>query len=78
MDMSDKDIQFWTALADAINSHGLAGIMAFILAYLRMIYDETEPRFSRQMLEAGLGACITVVVGLTAENFGASSGWSFA
>ena len=52
--------------------------MAFALGYLRIIYDDKESRPLRQFIEALLGACITVVVGLSAEHFGMSSGWAYA
>ena len=76
--MPDKYTHVWLALIDMLNTHGLAGLMAFILGYLRIIYDERESRPGRQFIEAALGACITVVVGLTAEHFGMSGGWAYA
>lgn len=75
--MPDKTL-LWSALVEAFNTHGLAGIMAFALGYLRIIYDDKESRPVRQFIEALLGACITVVVGLSAEHFGMSSGWAYA
>jgi lambda family phage holin len=78
MKMPDKYTHVWPALIDMLNTHGLAGLMAFILGYLRIIYDERESRPGRQFIEAALGACITVVVGLTAEHFGMSGGWAYA
>jgi lambda family phage holin len=78
MKMPDKYTHVWPALIDMLNTHGLAGLMAFVLGYLRIIYDERESRPMRQFIESTLGACITVVVGLTAEHFGMSSGWAYA
>ena len=75
--MPDKTL-LWPALMEALNTHGLAGLMAFALGYLRIIYDDKESRPVRQFIEALLGACITVVVGLSAEHFGMSSGWAYA
>ena len=65
--MPDKYTTVWPALVEAFNTHGLAGLMAFALGYLRIIYDDKESRPMRQFIEALLGACITVVVGLTAD-----------
>lgn len=76
--MPDKGTEFWGVLLNALNTHGLAGLMAFVLGYLRIVYDDKEARPVRQFIEALLGACITVVVGLSAEHFGMSSGWAFA
>ena len=76
--MPEKYTGVFGALIDALNTHGLAGLMAFVLGYLRIIYDDRETRLVRQFIEALLGACITVVVGLTAEHFGMSSGWAYA
>lgn len=76
--MPEKSAAVWLSLLDALNTHGLAGLMAFVLGYLRIIYDDRESRPMRQFIEALLGACITVVVGLSAEHFGMSSGWAYA
>ena len=59
--MPDKYTTVWPALVEAFNTHGLAGLMAFVLGYLRIIYDGRESRPMRQFIEALLGACITVV-----------------
>ena len=76
--MPEEDPQFWSTLIDALNNHGPAAALAFVVAYLRIIFDSTEPRPFRQLLEAMLGACITLVIGLTCESFGWSPGWSYA
>lgn len=76
--MPEKYTGVFPALMEALNTHGLAGLLAFVLGYLRIIYDDRESKPMRQFIEALLGACITVVVGLSAEHFGMSSGWAYA
>jgi len=76
--MSDKDVQFWSQLMYAMHSQGLAGLLAFALGMLRLAYDKSEPSLLRSLLESSLGSCITVVVGMTAVEFGLSGGWAFA
>lgn len=74
----DQGSGFLNQLTQAVNSHGMAAGMAFLLSWLRIQYDGKEPRPLRRLIEALLGSAITVAVGLTAESFGMSSGWSFA
>ncbi|MDV5862008.1 phage holin, lambda family [Pseudomonas mendocina] len=76
--MPDKDPSFWAIVLLALREHGLAVALAFVLSYVRILYDDKEPKPVRQLLEASLGALIVFLVGLAAEKFGMSSGWSYA
>lgn len=76
--MPDKDPSFWAIVLLALREHGLAVALAFVLSYVRILYDDKEPKPVRQLLEASLGALIVLLVGLAAEKFGMSSGWSYA
>lgn len=76
--MPDKDPGLWDALLVVLRDHGLAVVLTFALSYMRILYDDKEPSVMRQLIEATLGALIVLAVGLTAERFGASSGWSYA
>lgn len=76
--MTDKDPSFWMVIILALREHGLAVALAFILSYVRILYDDKESSPVRQLLEAMLGALLVLLVGLAAEKFGMSSGWSYA
>ena len=75
--MPEKDPSFLAVVILAMRDHGLAVALAFALSYVRILYDAKEPRPVRQIIEALLGAIITLVVGISCEKFGLSSGWSF-
>lgn len=75
--MPEKDIGFWLTLLSIIRDHGVLGLMAFVISYVRIMYDGQEPRPLRRLLEATLGGLIAVAVGLTCEAFEISSGWSY-
>lgn len=75
--MPEKDLSFWSVVILAMRDHGLAVALAFALSYVRILYDAKEPRPVRQIIEALLGAIITLVVGISCKKFGLSSGWSF-
>lgn len=74
----EKDPTFWVIVAAALKDHGLAGLLAFVLSYLRSLYDDKEPRWDRQLLEAALGGVLVFMVGIGAEKFGMSGGYSYA
>jgi lambda family phage holin len=75
--MPEKDPGFWAALLVVLQDHGLAAILTFVLSYVRILYDDKESSVVRQLIEAALGALMVLTIGLTAENFGLSSGWSY-
>lgn len=74
----EKDPTFWVMVAAAFKDHGLAALLAFALTYLRSLYDDKEPRWDRQLLEAALGGVLVFMVGIGAEKFGMSGGYSYA
>lgn len=76
--MPEKDPGLWAALLVVLREHGLATVLTFLLSYVRILYDDKESRFVRQLIEAALGALMVFTIGLTAEHFGLSSGWSYA
>lgn len=76
--MDEKDPAFADAVRAAFSSQGFPMAIAFILSYLRILYDDREPRPVRQFIEASLGSMIVLAVGITCERFGLSSGWSYA
>ena len=64
-------------LIEQINTHGVAAGMAFVLSWLRIQYDNKEPRPVRRLIEASLGGVLVFLIGITAERFGVSQGWSY-
>ena len=74
--MPQNNHDFWTLLVNGGNI--LAGILAFALSYLRILYDDKEPRPVRRLLEALLGGLLVYIIGMTCEAFGLHSGWSYA
>lgn len=73
----EKDPAFWVIVVAALKDHGLAGLLAFVLSYLRSLYDDKEPRWDRQLLEAALGGVLVFIVGVSAEKFGISGGYAY-
>lgn len=73
----DKDPGFWASIVDIFKNHGFAAILTFVLSYVRIIYDNDEPRTLRQLIEATLGGLIVLTVGLTCEHLGLPVGWSY-
>lgn len=75
--MPEKDPSFWAMVLNALRDNGLAMVLTFLLIWLRIQYDGKETKPVRQIIESILGALIVMVVGLTVQKFGLSSGWSF-
>lgn len=73
----EKDPTFWVIVIAALKDHGFAGLLAFGLSYMRILYDDKEPRWDRQLLEAALGGVLTFLVGIGVEKAGLGGGWSY-
>lgn len=73
----EKDPTIWAVAALALREHGMAVALTFALSYLRILYDDRESNPVRQLIEAALGAVLVLMVGITAEHFGMSGGWSY-
>ena len=76
--MPDKDPSFWVLVLLALKENGLAMVIAFVLAWLRIQYDAKEASVWRKLMEASIGSIVVMVVGLTVKEFGFSLGWAFA
>lgn len=61
----------------AVDGHGLSVLLAFALSYLRILYDDKESRFTRQVLEASIGALLVLIVGLGCDAGGLAKWASF-
>jgi lambda family phage holin len=62
----------WDFLPEPIR----AGIMAAVIAVLRVMYDSDEPRWVRVLLEAALCGSIAVGVAHLTQALGMSQGWA--
>ena len=75
--MHDNPPGFLDMLRAAVDAHGLSALLAFALSYMRVLYDDKEPRPVRQLIEALLGGMIVLLVGLSCDELGVSRGWSY-
>ncbi|QQP86927.1 phage holin, lambda family [Entomomonas asaccharolytica] len=76
--MPEKNPSFWGALISIFQEYGVVMCITFILSYLRISYDDKEPRIMRRLLEATIGSLIALIVGMTCTEFGLSAGWTYA
>ncbi len=78
MRMTPEQPNFLSELIQTINTHGLAAAMALVLSWLRIQYDDKEPKLVRRLLEACLGGVAVLAIGKSFEALGISSGWTYA
>jgi lambda family phage holin len=76
--MPDRPETWIGIIYSVCREQGLAFVLAFVLSYFRIMFDNKEPRPLRRFIEATLGGLIAFVVGITVERFGLSSGWTYA
>ena len=72
--MPHNTISFLQALWDATPEPIKAAILGALIALLRVMYDDREPRRVRRLLEAALCGTIAFGVGSGAEAIGAQQG----
>lgn len=75
--MPEKDPALLAAAVLILRDHGLAGLLAFVLSWLRIKFDAKETDRARQLIEASLGGVLAFVIGLGCEKLGLSGGWSY-
>ena len=74
--MPEKDPSFWVLFLLALKENGIAMVIAFVLAWLRIQFDAKEASTFRQLVEASIGGVLTMVVGMMVKEFGFSYGWA--
>lgn len=74
--MPDKVISTWLALWDSMPEPLRAAIIATLVAMVRVMYDDKEPRILRRVLEAVLCGAIALGVAELAEAVGLPSGYA--
>jgi lambda family phage holin len=75
--MPEKDPALWAAALIMLRDHGFAGLLAFVLSWLRIRFDATETDPARQMIEAALGGVLAFVIGMACQALEVSIGWSY-
>ncbi|WP_244517236.1 phage holin, lambda family [Pseudomonas linyingensis] len=75
--MPEKDPALLAAALIMLRDHGFAGLLAFVLSWLRIRFDAKETDPARQLIEASLGGVLAFVIGLACEKLGLSGGWSY-
>lgn len=75
--MPDKDPALWATAAMMLRDHGFAGLLAFVLSWLRIRFDAKETDPTRQLIEASLGGVLAFVIGMACRELGLSDGWSY-
>ncbi len=63
-------------LLNALSGPVRAAIIGAVIALIRVMYDSSEPRLMRRLLESALCGAIALCVAAAAEEFGLSSGHS--
>ena len=54
-----------------------APLLAFVMALLRSLYDGTEPKWKRKLVEAALCGGATFTIGFGIKAMGADGDWGF-
>lgn len=72
--MPFRDPAAWQQLFDSLPEPVRAAILSVLVAWLRIMYDDREPRMLRRALEAALCGAITLGIGSGAEALGAGAG----
>ena len=68
--MPEKYFEFWASLWNLVPETVRAGVFGFLVALLRVNYDDKEPRRSRRLLEAALCGIIAYAVSTGMVHFG--------
>lgn len=68
--------QIFEFLAELIPEPFRAAMLAALVALLRIVYDDKEPRWFRRVLEATLCGCIALGVAYLSEGLGLKAGWA--
>lgn len=74
--MPEKDPFTWMALFNSLPEPVKASLIAALIAFLRIFYDNKEPRYVRRFLEAALCGAIALCVAYLIKAIGLPEGWS--
>lgn len=68
--MPEKDLNLWTALWAAVPDPLRAAVVGALVALIRVMYDDREPRIWRRLLECALCGAIALCVASGASAMG--------
>lgn len=74
--MPEKNPALWVALWDALPDPVRGALLGTVVAFLRVMYDDREPRLLRRLLESTLCGAIAFAVASAAEAMGLHGGYS--
>lgn len=74
--MPEKDVSLWFASWAALPEPVKAAILSAVVAFLRVMYDDREPRIIRRLLESALCGAIAFGVGSGLEAMSVAQGMS--
>ena len=74
--MPQKYIDLWASIWGMVPEHVRAGVFGFLVALLRINYDDSEPRRLRRLLEALLCGTIAYAISTGMVHFGIPSSLS--
>lgn len=75
--MSEKDPTFLQSTLELLKPQALPVTLTIMLSYLRIQFDDKEPRPIRQLIEVALGGGLALVIGLSCDYFAISAGWKY-
>lgn len=73
--MPEKDPQNWIGMWSSLPEPFRAALLSVLIAALRILYDDREPRPFRRLLEASLCGGLTLAIASGLEAMGVSAGW---
>lgn len=74
--MPEKDLATWAALLESVPEPMRAALLGGLIAFLRIMYDDREPRLIRRLLESVLCGAIALSVAHLTEAVGMPQGWA--
>lgn len=68
----------WKDPNNWLHAEIMAPILSFVLAFLRTIYQDQEPRWVRRFLESSICGLITLSSGFAIDALGVNGDWKYA
>lgn len=68
----------WKDPHNWLHAEIMAPILSFVLAFLRTIYQDQEPRWVRRFLESAICGLITLSSGFAIDAMGVHGDWKYA
>jgi len=68
----------WKDPHNWLSAEIMAPLLSFVLAFLRTIYQDQEPRWARRLLESAICGLITLSSGFLINAIGVHGDWKYA